>query len=132
MKPINSLGAAIALVMAATPAFAANWVYVDTTGSGADIYYDADTIARSGNQVTVWEKFDHSRDKKVKYRQQTVRSRYDCAERTRTTLHVIIYYPDGTSKSATWEAYEQEAELIAPDTLGEGKLEAICAATAPQ
>ena len=28
MKPINSLGAAIALVMAATPAFAANWVYV--------------------------------------------------------------------------------------------------------
>lgn len=130
MKPINLLGAAIALVMAATPAFAANWVYLTTTNNGTDMYYDADTIARSGNQVTVWEKLDHSQDKTFKQRQQTTLIRYDCAGRTRTLLHIISYYPDGTNKSFTFETYEQEAEPIAPGTLGEGKLEAICAAMA--
>jgi hypothetical protein len=58
MKPINLLGATTALVLAATPSFAANWIYV-ISGRGTDHYYDADTIQRSGNQVTVWEKLDH-------------------------------------------------------------------------
>jgi hypothetical protein len=131
MKPFNSLGAAVALVMAATPAFAVNWVYVDTNKSGTDVYYDADTIVRSGNQVTVWEKWDHSQDKTFKQRQQTLRVKYDCAERTKTLLHAIIYYPDGTIKSFTWETYEQEADPIAPGTFVEGRLEAICVAMVP-
>lgn len=128
MKRIKLIAAA-ALVLAATPAFAANWVYMTTDVNGTDYYYDADTIQRSGNQVTVWLKWDHSSDKTVKERRKTSRHRFDCAERTGTLLDVIIYYPDGTSKSATWEAYEQEAELIAPDTLGEDRLLTVCAAT---
>lgn len=131
MKLINLLGAAIALVMAAAPAFAVNWVYITTDDNGADYYYDADTIQRSSNQVTVWERWDHSSDKKTKERERKVRFRYDCAERTRTALHLINYYPDGTSKSFTWKAYEQETDPLAPGTLGDDTLEAICAATAP-
>jgi hypothetical protein len=131
MKPINMLVAATALVIAAPPAFAANWVYLTTNVSDTDLYYDADTIVRSGNQVTVWEKWDHSRDKTVKERERKRRYRYDCAQRTMTLLHSIIYYPDGKSTSFTWETYEQTADPIAPDTVGEAVLEAVCAATAP-
>ena len=131
MKPINLLGAAAALSLAATPALAANWVYVDTLNSGTDIHYDADTIRRSGNQVTVWDKLDHSRDKKFEERERKRHYRYDCAERTITLLAAIAYYPDGTNKSFTWQKYEQKTRAVAPDTLAEITLEAVCAATAP-
>jgi hypothetical protein len=131
MKPISSLGAAIALIMAVTPAFAANWVYVTTDVNDTDFYYDADTIVRSGNQVTVWEKFDHSRDKTMKERERKRRHRYDCAQRTITLLNSITYYPDGKINSFTWNTYEQETKPIVPDTVGEAKFEAVCAATAP-
>jgi hypothetical protein len=131
MKPINILVAATALGMAATPAFAVNWVYVGARSSGTDFYYDADTIVRSGNEVTVWEKWDHSRDKTYKEREQRVRYQYDCAERTSTILLAIIYYPDGTSRSVMFATHEQETTHVAPGTAGEGKLEAVCAATAP-
>ena len=130
MKHIKLIAAA-ALVMAATPAFAVNWVYVGARSSGTDFYYDADTIVRSGNQVTVWEKWDHSRDKTYKEREQRVRYRYDCAERTSTLLHAIIYYPDGTSRAVTFATYEQETEPLAPGTVGEAVLEAVCEATTP-
>jgi hypothetical protein len=130
MKPINSLGAAIALVMAATPAFAANWVYVTTHNNGADYYYDSDTIQRSGNQVTVWRKLDHSRNKTVKYREEKSQYRYDCSRRTYTLLNIIIYYPDGKVESFTWKTHEQEIEPIAPETVSEAVLEAVCAVTA--
>jgi len=130
MKPIKLIAAA-ALVMAATPAFAANWVYVATNDVGSDYYYDSDTIQRSGNQVMVWERWDHSRDKKTKERERKVRFRYDCAEKTSTLLDVIMYYPDGTNGSVTFATYEQKPHPLAPETAGEDKLEAVCAATVP-
>ena len=82
MKPINILAAATALVMATTPAFAANWVYIETSDTGTVFSYDADTIRRAGNLVTVWEKWDHSRDKTFRERERMIRSRYQCEERT--------------------------------------------------
>jgi hypothetical protein len=131
MKPINMLVAATALVMAAAPAFAANWVYVTTHANGADYYYDSDTIQRSGSQVTVWRKLDHSRNKTVKYREEKSQYRYDCSRRTYTLLNIITYYPDGKVESFTWKAHEQEIESVVPETVSEAVLEAVCAATAP-
>jgi hypothetical protein len=131
MKPINLLGAAAALAMAATPAFAASWVYVTTHDNGADYYYDSDTIQRYGNQVTVWRKLDHSRNKTVKYRSEKSQYRYDCSRRTYTLLNIITYYPDGKVETFTWQMHEQKIESIAPETVSEAVLEAVCAATAP-
>ena len=132
MKPINLLGAAAALVLAATPAFAVDWVYVSSDSAGAVHYYDSDTIRRAGSQVTVWTKTDHSRDKRFKWRAAMARYRYDCAERTRTVLHSTNYYPNGESESYTWKTYEQNTIPIVPETVGEATLEAVCAATASQ
>lgn len=129
MKHIKLIAAA-ALVMAATPAFATNWVYVTASRDFAFYYYDSDTIQRSGNQVTAWEKTDYSRDKTVKEREKMTRYRYDCAERTRMFLSSTVYYPDGTNESFTWK-YEQNFRPMVPNTIGEAMLEAVCAATAP-
>ena len=131
MKPINLLGAATALIMAATPAFAVDWVYVTTGENGSDFYYDADTIQRSGNRVTVWEKEDASRNKTVKYREQKTQSQFSCSDRTYRLLSFVTYYPDGKRNSYSLDTYEQTVEAIPPDTIGETRLEAVCSATAP-
>lgn len=118
------------LLMTTTSAFAAKWVYISSSTSGTDFYFDADTIVRSGEQIIVWERSDHLRDKTYKERESKKRVQYDCEQRTSTLLNLILYYPDKTIKSYTWEKYEQKAEHTVPDTVGEAKLEAICAAKA--
>jgi hypothetical protein len=90
----------VPFLMPIAPAYAANWVYVVTNNSGTDFYYDSDTIRRSGNQVTVWEKYDHSRDKTDKTREKKVLYRYDCVKRTTTILQATIYYPNGKNETS--------------------------------
>jgi hypothetical protein len=120
------LGALCLAVMPIAPAYAANWVYLATNRNGTVFYYDSDTIRRSGNQVTVWEKADHSRNKTVKQREEKSRWRYDCAERTRALLQLTNYYPDGKLETFIWDAYEQKETAVTPDTVGEDILEAVC------
>ncbi|MFM7008200.1 MAG: surface-adhesin E family protein [Betaproteobacteria bacterium] len=116
----------LSLSLGATPAFAANWVYVGESVNNAVWYYDADSIQRSGDQVTVWKKLDHSRDRTTKIRTALSRTRYDCGERTDTLLARVSYYVDGTSKSAEWSRYEQTADTIFPESMAEAMLEAVC------
>lgn len=130
MKHIKLI-AATALIMAATPAFAANWVYVTISESNVVWSYDRDTIQRSGSQVTVWEKRDSSLDKTAQERERKVRYRYDCAERTGTALQTTVYYRDGKVETVRWEAYQQKELAVTPDTMQEAMLKAVCAATAP-
>ena len=125
MKPIKLLAAATALVMAATPAFAANWIL--TTGSRANntvFYYDADTIQRSGNQVTVWEKEDVLGEYGL-MDYSIGRSIYDCAERTYTLLNSTNYFRDGTNKSYNY-ASTTYARPITPGSVAEFFLKAVC------
>lgn len=125
MKPINLLGAA-ALVIAAAPAFAANWVYVNTSTDNADNYYDADTLQRSGEVVTVWQQTDHSRDKTVKYRSSKLLKRFYCSRRLSVIVSIIDWYPNGETKRFDYPTYRQEETVIAPDTNDEEMLKAVC------
>jgi hypothetical protein len=120
------LGATCLALMPIAPVYAANWVYVTESRNKAVFYYDSDTIQRSGNRVTVWEKTDHSRDKTVKHRETVVRYRYECAGRTKTILDTNVYFPNGEIKSFTSKAYEQEELAIPPDSVWEDMLEAVC------
>jgi hypothetical protein len=129
MKHIKLIAAA-ALVLAAAPAFAADWVYNATTPNGAVIYYDSDTILRSRNKVTVWERYDFTSDKTTKKSETRARYQYDCAERTSTLLQLSNYYPDGKNESFIWNTSEQEERGVIPDSFSEKMLEAVCAATA--
>lgn len=120
---VSTIGLAL---MPIAPAFAVNWVYVTESDNNAVWYYDSDTIKSSGNQVTVWIKVDHSRDKRVKYREALTRYRYDCAERTSILLQATDYYPDGKIETFTWETYEQKERAVTPDSVMEDMLEAVC------
>lgn len=120
------LGAMCLAMMPMAPVYAANWVYVGENTNNAAWYYDSETIQRSGNQVTVWEKIDASRDKTVKMRESKARARYDCAERTRTLLQVTTYYPNGKNETDIAKTYEQEEDAITPDTMADAMFEAVC------
>lgn len=120
------LGAMCLALMPIAPAHAANWVHVITNNSGTDFYYDSDTIRRSGNQVTVWEKYDHSRDKTDKTREKKVLYRYDCVKRTTTILQATIYYPNGKNETSVWDTYKQKERAVTPDTGGDAMLRAVC------
>ena len=124
MKHIKLI-VATALVLVATPAFAANWVYV-TNSRGAYFYYDSATIQHSGNGVTVWEKYDFSRDKTVKQRETKALYRYNCADRARTLLTYTNYFPDGKIEVFNIQTYQQQEQAAAPDTVAEKMLEAVC------
>lgn len=131
MKTIKFMAAAAALSLAAKPAFAANWIYVDETATGTVHYYDADTLARYGNQVRFWERMDHSRDKTYKERESRTWQVYDCQSRMVRILQGVTYYPDGKSKTVRFSPAQQPLteSAITPGTIGEAMLEAVCAAT---
>lgn len=120
------LGAMCLALMPIAPVYAANWVYVATDRDNTVFYYDSDTIQRSGNQVTVWIKQDHSRDKTVKERESISRYRYGCAEKTLTRLQLTNYYPNGTMDTVIVKPYEQEELAIPPGTVAASLLEAVC------
>lgn len=116
------LGVACLALMPMAPVYAANWVYV-TAYEDFDYYYDSDTIRRSGNQVTVWEKSDYLRDKNSVLREIRALHRYDCVERTSALLQMTIYYPNGEIKTLTWTA---EEKAVIPETRAEFILKAAC------
>lgn len=128
---LNKLITTAALAMVATPAFAANWIYVAENGNGAVFYYDTETMQRSGNEVTVWQRQDYSRDRTQKAREGRMLKRYNCVARTVTLISGINYFPNGTSESFDIPHFRQEASSIVPETMAEGVLQAVCAATAP-
>jgi len=111
-----------------TPAYAASWIYVGTTDDNSVKYYDADTLRRSGSQVTVWQKLDYARNKKVRARMSLTLQRYDCVNRTFTSLSSTDYFSDGSSHSTTWRTFEQEANPVIPESIGEATLNAVCSA----
>ena len=77
MKSVDLIRATmtLAIALAATPALAVNWVYFTSNLNGTSFSYDADTLRRSGDQVTAWERWDHSRDKTEKLRERQVLSK---------------------------------------------------------
>ena len=116
----------------ATPAFATNWVLGAVQSDLTMMYYDTETIQYAVNEVTVWEKWDYALQKSSKYRDQKLRKKYNCAERTATILYIASVYRDGKSETINLQTYEQIANAVVPETVGETMLESCCAAKVPQ
>jgi hypothetical protein len=49
---------------------------------------------------------------------------------TSTALNANSYYPDGKTETFNPTIYQQETVSVTPETVGEAKLKAVCAATA--
>jgi hypothetical protein len=126
MGPIKLLAALIALLLAATPVFAAEWVRTGESYNNAISYYDAETIRRFGKEVEVWIKEDHSRDKTVKYRETKTHLRYNCVLRTFTVYEHIEYSKNGEPLAWIVSADRQRPSKILPNSHGELMLKLLC------
>ena len=120
---VSAIGLAL---MPIAPAFAVNWIYVDADADNTVVYYDADTIQRSGDQVLVWVRYDHSRDKTEKARETKVRAIYDCAARTFISRAAITYFPNGNVDTFEVPSYQQRSFSVVPGSIAEALLEAVC------
>lgn len=126
MGTAKLIGIMCLALMPISHADAANWVYADENSKGTVVYYDADTLRRSGQEVTVWVRFDHSRDATVRERYSNHFTRYNCIERTTVLVSYTNYYRNGKIQTENLKSYEQEEQYIAPGTISEAILEAIC------
>ena len=113
------------------------WLLV---GAGAKIkvYFDKQTIRRSGNQVRVWLMWDstESRTTSSAYPPRTYLSEktfaiYDCSGRASKTIQAVRYsQPDASGEVVESQSVREAAvsfAAITPETLGESILEAVCA-----
>jgi hypothetical protein len=126
MKPINLLAAVAALVMMATPSLAAKWIHVATGSNNTIYYFDAETFQRSGNQVTVGIKWDHSFDITSNKRETISRARFDCGKKTVYIIDQTLKYVDGTSEVLNIPTYVQDMGPIPRGTKMEATLNAVC------
>ena len=109
------------------PAFAVNWVYVLTDNYGSAVYYDPNTIRRSGNTVSVLEKWDNSRNETFFWKPESrAFVRYDCYNRTRTYISGVAYFSNGRTESEQIEPHQQLAEDILQNPTWDRIAKAIC------
>ena len=107
-------------------AHAEDWVYLSKTTTGSKWFYQSDTIYRTANQVTVWQKIDHSQDRKYKERETILLSRYDCSAKTRTDIKFNIIYPSGINEQYDFSANEQKTEKISSGSISEFVFKKMC------
>lgn len=110
------------------PAFADKWVYVLTNIDGTAVYYDPNTVRRSGNTVSVLEKWDKSRNEAFPWLPEESRAfvRYDCYNWTRTYISGVGYFSDGRTQSEQIEPYQQLAEDVLQNPTWNRIARAIC------
>lgn len=106
---------------------ASNWMIVTEATTGAKHYVDVEGIVSEGDVVKFWGKIDYSKDKTVGYREEKQRFTVNCRSRTLTLVSYTTYRVDGTLiRSVQIPYYSQEAREVAPDTVGEAKLDFVC------
>ena len=105
---------------------ATGWVYVAKTVTGSKWYYNSDTIYRAANETTVWQKIDHSQDRKYKERETLLLTRYDCLAKTSSYITFTNIYPNGINEKYDFSASEQKAAKILPGSILEAVFEKVC------
>ena len=119
-------GLAAAAITFAAPAQASRWIE-SASGKNATVFYDADTVQRSGSYLVAWEKWENKPNPTRKEAVNKAQKEYDCAGRRSRLINSVNYREDGTVISSfTWEPYEQTWTAATPDSIGEAMLEAVC------
>jgi len=117
----------VILIATSSPSAAADWRLADTANNGTRTYLDVSSIVISGDYRTVWQKVINSPAAHDGVSYSIVHWRYNCSTRTSTLLSFVEYKANGvTITSQQIPSYEQEQQDVAPDTIGETILNAVC------
>ncbi|WP_448479903.1 surface-adhesin E family protein [Pseudoxanthomonas mexicana] len=127
----SSLFLAVALMTCAADAAAATWNYIAAGNEKTLYFFDADTVQKTGNAVTLWVK--------------TVRTRQaDSDGSWATALQWRINCASRTIQTLSWSSYNNSGDFIesnnkpssptpaTPDTTGEAVLKIACEPSFPK
>jgi hypothetical protein len=117
--------AAALFFIAVTSAHAASWLYLGEPTTNTKVSMDVDGLRRSNGQVTVWVKYDHTKDKSQKARETKQFVRIDCNARTGKALSEIKYDSGGGVIESLGAMSFREVYIV-PDSIGEMVLKAAC------
>ena len=121
--------------MLATNVFA-EWTKVAVSDDGDQTsYIDNTNIKRKGNKVKVWHLLDYKTTKiladNTEYLSAVYHVEYDCEEKTERQLDTMAY--SGNMRSVKllllFDALEEEATSIIPDTSSAGIFKKVCDGT---
>src|SRR5437868_3504119 len=85
----------IILCALASQAWASNWQLKGTVTNDEDLYYDADSIRRTGDIAQIWIKWDAAKNKNVTYRTRKELWKYNCSDHSTFTDRYIDYDAHG-------------------------------------
>jgi hypothetical protein len=105
------------------------WVPVSITADGMVTEYDAKTISRTGDGVTVWVRYTYTRSPPVVYGKAVhhamQRQYFNCSSLVSGVYSIITYTEDGNVVSSN--TYERPSfESNVPGSVGEQTLDALC------
>lgn len=108
---------------------AADWRRAEarlSTGQNIWVEFDAETVARTGDVVEVWERRPLTHPT---YKEGVTRRAYDCKARTFLNKRLIMYSRiNGEPTSVDSATLSSRPEPVAPDTLDAAVLDLLCSA----
>jgi hypothetical protein len=122
----------VAALLASSSGLASTWnVFTSAINDDAVFFFDADTVVKQGDSVTLWVKYVNTKKPDSDGSWSTAqRTLIVCSKRTHQILSSSIYDKDGKfirSFSEPGKVFE-----IAPDSIIEGIHKAACAAGFPR
>lgn len=103
------------------------WLEYSSDNRGTVMYLNRTTMKKKNGLVTVWEKWDHSKDKSVSYRETKTLTEISCRDVAWRALFEVRY--DSAGNSVLTEDYESKGSSfrrLVPDTVGMSLWEAVC------
>lgn len=125
---MNRLLCGIALLISTSQAVSATWVLIGWPNNLQHIeFYDADSVQRHKQSVTIWTRTTWREGAKSKSKIQTtvVRTRYNCGKHTKELLNMTGYDSEGNVLNS--DSTEYAPDDVIPGSFGEGTYNLVCA-----
>lgn len=102
-------------------------VYITTSDTGSEFYYDANSIRASEGQVMVWLSQDAKKDKTVKFRTSKQRLVFDCNSENSKLVQYVAYNSVGrVIDQYNPSEFEQKWEGVIPGSIGAALFISVC------
>ncbi len=120
-----------AAVLCAAPAQASTWKLMEARGDGQFNFYDADTVQKSGNTVTIWRKvvFDDTKTLPGGVYARAERMVFDCSKKTFQVVEMSNY--DKSRKFMTGSRIPSDAVSPRVGSVADYLLQEVCGAGFP-
>ncbi len=109
-------------------AIAANWVFIAQSVGGTSYFVDTQSMQKSGNSVTYWEKVNYSDRDKYGDLSSKVQYTANCARREKIMRYSIFYDDTNNAGNITTSgpAINPQWNPVPPESVSEGVMKFVC------